>query len=120
MIVLTLFQFLLIIHEFIYWIVLQTWLLLFKNDFIKSPNPLFAYAISMINSALILVYMIINGISFINFFIYLIFVIMKVFSILNLIFDYEATIDYFSIITTIFIIFIIIFISTITSINSEY
>jgi hypothetical protein len=120
MIVLTLFQFLLIIHEFIYWIVLGSWILLFKYDFVLSPNPLFAYTISMINSALILVYMVINGISFTIFLGYLIYVIMKVFSILNLIFDYNATIDYVSILTTIFIIFLIILISAIISINSEY
>ena len=64
--------------------------------------------------------MVINGISFTTFFGYLVYVILKVFSILDLIFDYDAKIDYFSILTTIFIIFVIILISAFISINSEY
>jgi hypothetical protein len=120
MIILTLFQFLLMFHEFLFLIVLGLWLFLYRNDFVKSPNPLFAYAISMINSALFLIIMIYNGFSFTYFFIYLICVIYKIFSILDLIFGYKATIDYISIFITIIIIFIITIISSvITNIYSE-
>jgi len=117
MIILTLTQVLLIIHEFLYLIILNTWLLLFKFEFVKSPNPLFAYLISMINNIIILIYMIVNEVSFSFFVMYLIYMISKIFSILTLIFDYKSKIDYFSILITILMIFIISIISTITAIE---
>ena len=119
MFIITLFDLLLIIHEFIYLIVLGIWLFLFKYDYLKSPNPLFAYIITLINNIIILFYMILSGTSFIVFIIYLIYIIFKVFSVFSLIFDYNSYVDYFSILITILVIFIISFISTITTINSN-
>ena len=98
-------------------IVLNIWLFLFKFNFFESPNPLFIYIITLLNNALILIYMITNGTSFIYFIIYLIYIILKVFSVLDLIFEYNSNIDYYSILITILVIFIISFISTITTID---
>lgn len=115
MINLTFFDIGLIIHEFLYLIILNIWSFIFKNDYLKSPNPLFAYIISTFNSFIIISYMFFIGVSYIYMILYIIYFIDKIFSIVRLIFDYEATIDYISIFTTIIIILIIIFISIISS-----
>lgn len=114
---LTLFELLIIIQEFLYLIVLNIWLFFYKFNFFKSPNPLFAYIITLLNNIIILIYMIANETSYIYFIIYLIYIILKVFSVLDLIFDYNSNIDYYSIFITILLIFIISFISIISSIN---
>lgn len=115
MINLTFFDIALIIHELLYFIILYTWLFIFKNDYLKSPNPLFAYIISTFNSFIIISYMFFIGVSYIYMTFYMIYFISKIISILSLIFDYDATIDYISVFTTIIIILIIIFISIISS-----
>jgi len=115
MINLTLFDIVLIIHEFLYLIILYIWSFLFKYDYVKSPNPLFAYIITMFNSIMIIIYMIFTGVSYIYFISYMIYFISKIFSMIALIFDYEATIDYISILMTIMIILIITFISIIST-----
>ena len=117
MIILTLFQFLLIIHELLYLIILNSWLFLYKLDFFESPNPLFLYIVSLFNNALIIFYIIYSGTSFVFFIIFIIYMILKVFSILDLIFYYDSRIDYFSVIMSILIIFIISLITTIITIK---
>ena len=120
MIILTLFDFILIIHEFLYLIILGIWILLFKYEFLKSPNPLFAYISTLFNNIIIILYMIFNGTSFIIFISYLSYVMFfKVYSILSLIFDYNAKIDYISVLISILLIFITSIIISIFTMNSN-
>jgi len=116
---LTLFNFLLLIHEFLFIICLEIWTLLFKYDYFKSASPLFAKILKLIFNIGILGYMIIYDIPFIIYLIYLIYIIYKIYSINSLIIDYHAGIDYFSIIVTFLLIIIITCISIMTVIKTN-
>ena len=113
----TFYGIIILVQEFIYLIILGSWILLFKYEILKSPNPLFAYIITLINNILFICYMIINGTPFIIFICYLIYFIFKIFSLLDLIVDYKATIDIVSIFTTILLILTVSLISSIFTIN---
>lgn len=117
MIFLTMFDVFLLIHEFIFFITLNCWIILFRFKFFKNPNPLFAYIITLVYNIGILGYMIYYDFPFNYILFYLIYIISKIISVNSLIFNYDGEINYFSIIFTIFLIVIITSISTITTIN---
>ena len=95
---------LLIINDLLIYIIFSIWFLLYHIDIIKSPNPLFAYIITLIYNLLILSYMIYRKIS-INIILLYIFIILifKIIPIYQMITYYNLKIDLISIYITIII-----------------
>ena len=85
---------LLIINDLLIYIIFSIWFLLYHIDIIKSPNPLFAYIITLIYNLLILSYMIYRKIS-INIILLYIFIILifKIIPIYQMITYYNLKID---------------------------
>ena len=100
----TFYGIIILVQEFIYLIILGSWILLFKYEILKSPNPLFAYIITLIYNLLILSYMIYRKIS-INIILLYIFIILifKIIPIYQMITYYNLKIDLISIYITIII-----------------
>lgn len=94
----------LLINDFLLYIIFSIWYLLFQYEIIKSPNPLFAYIITLIYNIIIIFFMIYKKISINKILIYSIIVfILKVIPIYYMITYYNLNVDLISIYITIII-----------------
>ena len=98
-------QFLILfINDFLIYIIFSIWYLLFQYGIIKSPNPLFAYIITLFYNLVILFFMIYKKISINKIFIYLLLIlILKVMPIYYMITYYNLNADLIIIYITIII-----------------
>ena len=96
----------LLINDFLIYIIFSIWYLLFQYEIIKSPNPLFAYIITLFYNLIILFFMIYKKISINKILIYLSLIfILKIIPIYYMITYYNLSIDLISIYVTIIILF---------------
>lgn len=95
------------INDLLLYIIFFIWYLLFQFNVITSPNPLFAYIITLIYNIFILIYMIYKKISIDKVILYLFIIfILRILPIYYMITYYKLKIDLVSIYITIMILLI--------------
>lgn len=94
----------LLINDFLLYIIFSIWYLLYQLNILVSPNPLFAYIITLIYNLSILYFMIYKNISINKIIIYsLLILLLKIIPIYYMITYYNLKIDLISIYITILI-----------------
>jgi len=92
---------LLLVNDFFIYIIFTIWYILFQFEIITSPNPLFAYILTLFYNLLILYFMIYKNISINKILIYsLLIFLLKIIPIYYMITYYNLKIDLISIYTT--------------------
>jgi hypothetical protein len=99
---------LLLLNEFAFNVIIYIWYLLFIVGIIETPNPFFALVISLLQNAILFIYLLIKGISYENLLKYaiilLLFKIMPIYSMMN-----YMTVSYFDVYSCIYLYIIYIF-----------
>jgi hypothetical protein len=99
---------LLLLNEFAFNFIIYIWYLLFIFGIIETPNPFFALVISLLQNAILFIYLLIKGISYDDLLKYaiilLLFKIMPIYSMMN-----YMTVSYFDVYSCIYLYIIYIF-----------